>query len=312
MTDEATGTANEGTDAAAIAAAAAAAAGGNQTAEEIAAAAASKGSDDANAKADPFAALETDTRTWFEKKHGKDPAKAVKQAYELDKLIGKSIVIPDENATDEQKADFAKKLGVPDTEDGYGFKVPTNLPPELPYDGDQDKAFAKACREAGVPVAAANKVREWFIQSQVDAFGQTAEQAKEGLKTLITAETGKLEKAWGPRDGETFKANVEFADRFFTTVDTSGELKGAIQKAGWLGPKGEILNSALATAFAKAGQALFMEDGQIRGNAADLDNPFAKATFNFTKASQLVKNDPGKAKSLAISAGADLRQFGLD
>ncbi len=317
MTDQSGATdanANANADAAAAAAtAAAAAAAANADNQNGGAKPEDKGSSEGNKQVDPFAALEADTRTWFEKKHGKDPLKAVQQAYALDKALGKSIVLPDENSTDEEKKAFFTKIGVPENVDGYGFNVPTNLPPELPYDGERAKAFAEVCREAGIPKAAANKLHDWYTSTIVNDFTGQADGLKESLKETIKTETGKLEREWGPRDGQTFQANVEFADRFFTSVDESGELKNAIQKAGWLGPKGEILNAALATTFAKAGRALYQEDGKIVGNATDLVNPFLKGPqFNLTAASQLVKNDPAKAKAFALAAGRNPAEFGLE
>jgi hypothetical protein len=143
-------------------------------------------------------------RVWAEAKGFKDPLAAAESAYNLEKLIGfdragKTVVIPDDNATPEQRQAFMQKLGVPASPDGYGIKVPEGAPDAFA------KNAAQWMHEAGIPAKAgealASKYNEFVTAQQAEAqtaFAARSEQEFTGLKS-----------EWG----QAFDQNIELGKR---------------------------------------------------------------------------------------------------
>src|SRR6478735_1658418 len=85
------------------------------------------------------------------KEHGKhfskyaDPLQALQHTLNLQQLLGQkadAVVIPGADAPKEAWAPVLKRLGVPDSPDGYGLKVPENLPEGVKVDEAELKEFA--------------------------------------------------------------------------------------------------------------------------------------------------------------------------
>ena len=122
---------------------------------------------------------------------------------------GKAIVIPDEKATDEQKAAFYTKIGRPETMDGYKITKPADLPEGLPYDPALEGAFKKFAFDNGLSAAQAEKFYSWYFGLAKN--GYDAAQQKE---TAARAESeSKLKTDWGAK----FDGNKEIAVRAFKT-----------------------------------------------------------------------------------------------
>lgn len=272
----------------------------------------------ANDQPDLFAKLDDPaTREWVKKRHGDDVAKLAKQAFELDKFAGNALKLPAENAPESEWTAFYEKLRPAGPEgmaaiERYGFQVPKDLPETVPYDADEDAAFAKDALELGITKKQATALRDRFIQRGVAKSGSIEQSMKQELQKLVDGERAKLEQLWGPIDGETAKANLQLADRFFKSIDKDGELRASLEKAGWLGPNKEVLNHALAKAFAAGGAALWAEDTKVSANPGLLDNPFEQGDkCNFTNASRLVASDPDRARVLCLAAGRNPADYGM-
>lgn len=98
---------------------------------------------------------------------------------ELEKLLGGSIRIPGENATEEEKADFRRKLGVPDKPEEYG----------IAFDGADPEfltEFTKVSHELGIPKVQAQKLADWYYNSTVKK-----------MQALNAATQKHLEEEWG-------------------------------------------------------------------------------------------------------------------
>lgn len=145
-----------------------------------------------------------DVRTWAEAKGFKDPLAVAESAYNLEKLMGfdkagKTIVVPDENATPEQIAAFRSKLGVPEKPDGYKLEVPEGVPPEFA------STAAQWFHENGVPAKAAEAIAaKWneFNAAQATAFEEK-----------FVADSQAEFAAWEREQGAAAKQNVELAKR---------------------------------------------------------------------------------------------------
>ena len=145
-----------------------------------------------------------DVRVWAEAKGFKDPLAAAESAYNLEKLIGfdragKTVVIPDENSSPEQRAAFMERLGVPKTVDGYKLPVPEGQPDTFA------KTAASWMHEAGIPAKAGeqlatkwNEFQEAQAAEQQQAFATKSNQEFDGLKT-----------EWGA----AFEQNIELGKR---------------------------------------------------------------------------------------------------
>lgn len=145
-----------------------------------------------------------DVRTWVEAKGFKDPLAVAESAYNLEKLMGfdkagRTIVMPDENATPEQIAAFRQKMGVPESVDGYKLPVPEGTP-----DGFA-KTAAEWFHEAGVPAGAAEKVASKWNEYQA-AEMQRQEQE---FSARSEQEFGNLKSEWG----KAYDQNLELARR---------------------------------------------------------------------------------------------------
>lgn len=263
-----------------------------------------------------LAGLDTDNREWLTKQ-GYDLStpdglgKLAKQVYAQERLLGNAIRIPGKDATPEQREEFLNKLGRPPTADGYEFVPPKDLPEELPYDGERASAFKTFAHSIGLTAQQAASVHDWAAGNAVKDFQNIEAQRAAQTEQQAKAATEALVKLWGPLDGQTARANLEFADRFLMEAG-GAEVKQELEAKGLIGPDKVILSPAIAQLFAAAGAALYKEDGKLKGDPDKLNNPFADgASNNVTEQMRIAKSDPEAAKSLIFAAGKTPEDFGL-
>lgn len=262
---------------------------------------------------DVFAALDQDTRGWLQKKGYADVSALAKGALEGEKLIGSSVRVPGKDATQEERDAFFNKLGRPEKAEGYEYTPPKELPEGLPYDGEKANAFKALSHKLGLTKDQSAALHDFYIGEQVQAFGSMGEAQKAAVQQKGEQATATLEKEWGPLNGDTFRANVEIANKLFTQMPGGQDLLAELTALGLVGKDKEILSVPLAKSFAALGAALYTEDGVLRGKADIVGNPFDEkaANFNLTEAMSIVKSDPDRAKSLIAAAGGDFKKFGL-
>lgn len=107
---------------------------------------------------------------------------ALKSYVELEKMLGNSIRVPGENATNEEKTRFRRQLGVPDSPDDYQL-------PSTDENKEIITAFAKAAHEAGMTKAQAEHLITWW--------NTVAEQTMEQQKAHIAKVTTDLKNQYG-------------------------------------------------------------------------------------------------------------------
>src|SRR5688572_1429096 len=98
-----------------------------------------------------FGELETDTAEWLSKREDiKDVKALAKIARDKDSMVGKqaeqlakAIIPPGKDAKPEEIKAFNEKMGIGSIPEDYlaEFKVPKDLPENLPYDGERAKSF---------------------------------------------------------------------------------------------------------------------------------------------------------------------------
>ncbi len=130
----------------------------------------------------------------------------------------KSFKVPGEDASEVEKAEFKKVMGIPNDENGYEFpEIPEGFTKET-Y-AERTGKWGKVFQEAGVTgdgakvlMAAVQAEAAEVAQGEIDADNKFAEESK----TL-------LEKEWG----KDYDANKEFADRAIASIfgDTYEDVK---------------------------------------------------------------------------------------
>lgn len=101
----------------------------------------------------------------------------VKSYVHAQKSLGqKPIGIPGENATDEERAAFAKAFGVPDEADGYEIKLPDGYEPSE-FEKQQHPEIQKLFHEAGLSAGQASKVMDGWnaMQARMETQLRTVE-----------------------------------------------------------------------------------------------------------------------------------------
>jgi len=132
-----------------------------------------------------------------------EPAKAWDKFATLLDAEGKVIAIPDEKATDEDRASFFTKLGRPEKAEGYSIKKPDSLPDEL-YSPEVEAAYRTFAHKEGLSDKQASGIYSWY-------YGLVASETAKS-KEAIDKTINSLKDEW---KGDDYKKNVELAHRAF-------------------------------------------------------------------------------------------------
>ena len=144
------------------------------------------------------------TRNWVESKGFKDSSSLAQSAYNLEKLLGhdragRTLVMPGDDATPEQIAEYRTKIGVPSKADEYKLPVP---------EGHSD-AFSKTAaqwfHESGISAKQGQELAAKWNAYSAEAF---AKQESE-FATRSTQEMESLKTEWGA----AYDQNSEIARR---------------------------------------------------------------------------------------------------
>jgi hypothetical protein len=143
---------------------------------------------------------------------------------DLNARLENSITIPGENATDEERKAFYRKVGVPDKIEGYEFDADN-------IEQATDKMFRELMLSSDIPKSSAKSVRKAFV----DIIKQGTEaqaKAKADQEALESAAEEKavndLKDVW---KGDLFKQNTEMASRAWKAVATWAGFSEAEAKA---------------------------------------------------------------------------------
>lgn len=244
--------------------------------------------------ADNRAAIEA--KKWLTESGEFDANKAIDGYRNLESEFSKSLRMPGENATADDWSAFYSKLGRPEKATDYALKLDASAVPEgFPYDEKSAVEFRNWAHEAGLNPRQAQLLHDKFVASQATLFtdqvGAAAERAQSAHRDLV----GK----WGEPESEAYQKNVALLSR---AVDALG-VKDSLVKAGIISQKGEVLDAPMALAFAKVGQELYAEDTMTATRGSTMNNPWAKATRNFTEMARIRREDPELAARLEREAG---------
>lgn len=245
----------------------------------------------------PFAGLQdAGTRSWVEKKGYKSVEDLAKAAISQESFIGSAVKVPAADANDAEWDKFYARAGRPEKPDGYAFKRPENLPAELPYDEALAGVAKSMFHKAGLNGKQAQMVHDGFAAYQAELV--TKQVA--AITKSVEDSAAQIAKEYGPQDSATFKTANEMANRALKKLG----LLESFKKSGIVLSDGAVTDPAAFAALVNIGKTMFTED-TIDGDASvGGPNPF-KEPKNLTAISQLVANDPDKARRLAREAGVD-------
>lgn len=172
------------------------------------------------------------------------------------------LMVPGEDASDEDKAAYAAELrkltGVPESVEAYGIKAPDG------YNEDQFNGFLAFAHENGMTAAQVTKFME--LSNQERAAAAAAKQDEEA------GWVDDAKMTWGDK----FKANENLVTRFVKSISPDGELEEMLGKS--------MYHPVIRTALLEA--AKFIPEPSLKGGdgtgmrGADLPSKSAvKARF---------------------------------
>lgn len=134
----------------------------------------------------------------MEKKFGKDP----------DKLVE----LPSENASDEVKAEFYKRLGVPDDPSEYGFEKSTELPEDIEVDDQLLEGAKQLAHKYNMPKEAFSGLVNDWLQLEQQSIQEKQKQVQQELDSEYESSVNSLRKEWG----DDYDRRVNRANRLLT------------------------------------------------------------------------------------------------
>lgn len=172
-----------------------------------------------------------------------------KTALQFRQKLSNAIVPPGKDATDEEIAEFNKKLGVPDSPEEYKVEYSTDDLPEF-VDSERFEegieGFKKKMHESGAPPQVVQAAIDWYVsdvKEQTEALTKQYEQAYEEAESNLKTE-------WGA----DYDANLEHAKRAIKQF--GGDELGDLLKQATVGGKPLGSHPDVVKAFAQIGRRI--------------------------------------------------------
>jgi hypothetical protein len=154
-----------------------------------------------------------------------------KKLIDLKGHFDKSVQLPGEDATDDQKNDFFQKLGRPENADGYEFPE-VKLPDRFGQMGEQiaeDEAwFKQAAFKLGLTKGQASEFRNSYLDRLVEMDGSLTQKEKEYFDNT----KADLQKLWGEKATENIELAHRAAMKGAEAAGIHGEFKEYIDSSG--------------------------------------------------------------------------------
>lgn len=134
----------------------------------------------------------------------------------LERLLGhEKAPVPKDWEDPQQTELWFRAAGRPDTPDGYSLDAPKELPADLPYDEDLDRAYRTFAHQNGLSERQARNLHDQYIKLQVDRHVQYQKMLQQERVEL----EGKLQREYGQQLAgamqRTQTALKEFSDPDF-------------------------------------------------------------------------------------------------
>jgi hypothetical protein len=224
----------------------------------------------------------------------------------LEKAMGSKVSIPDEKSKPEEVEGFYKKLGWPGAPEGYEFTRAEGLPENLPYDETFAGEFKQWANELKLSTTQAQALHDKWVGAFAETFKNDVDTFASERMEMAKKASADLVADWGDPKSETFTQNIDAATRALRSDPKLEGLEAEFKKSGILTSDGRFTSTAIANLLAGYGKQL-QNDALIGNNAGGSTNgnPFASGTpaYDISKAREIIKSDPAKARSLASAAG---------
>lgn len=244
----------------------------------------------------------------------------IKGYQSLEQHLGKTVKVPDETATAEEREAFHRRLGWTGKAEDYTFAPPADMPKELPYSSKLADAFKSWAIEEKAPVALAKSFHDRFAKFQIEDFNADVAAMAQQVQSKAVAADAITVKNWGQPGSTKYVENTEASKRAFTDPLLSS-LRDELTAAGLLTPKGEFVSFGIAQLLATYGKSMGMNDTFIAPNSGGIvvGNPFQKKlsdgsenpAYNLTTGGAILKQNPNEARRLIQQAGEDPATYGL-
>ena len=173
--------------------------------------------------------------------------------------VKNAVVIPGENATDEERAAYYQKLGRPEKVEGYELKKPEKLPEGVPYSPEMIAAFSNLAFEAGLSKSQTAKIHDWYYGS----VAKGAEMQKKADEKELQDSINSLKNEW---KGDTYKTNEEIAIRGFKTFSKDVKDAETLLETAKIGNVKLGNHPAFLKLFHKIGQAIMDDSAHSSGD----------------------------------------------
>jgi len=212
-------------------------------------------------------------------KNAKSVGDIVKSLVHAQSMVGKDkLIVPDENATEEQWADTYNKLGRPESHDKYEF--------QLGEGGQVNESmvngFKEAAYKSGLSQRQANDLMAWYGENSTAAATSINKQSEEQINNGIAS----LREEWG----SAFDAKVKFARagagyyeeqipalKSLLDVPEVGSHPGMLKLMAMVGERvteGKIEDGGDVTHFGVTPQDAQAKINKIIGNYDESKNPY--------------------------------------
>lgn len=156
--------------------------------------------------------LDEGIRDHDELKNAKNLKDLAKTHVNLQSRLGKSIQIPGDDVSDEDRAvamgDIYTKLGRPEAPAGYEVTRP-QLPDGMEYDVGVENEARELAHKAGLNQAQFKELYDWFNKTQIGKHTT----AMKSLDGMVENAEKKLREEWP--DDKTYNAGLEMARRAY-------------------------------------------------------------------------------------------------
>ncbi|WP_136661711.1 hypothetical protein [Nitratireductor sp. XY-223] len=267
---------------------------------------------------DLLSGLDGDSRNWIDANGigGETPQELlsglVTKSREMESLIGRSVRLPGEDASEEDVAGFYDRVTErlrPDDPSGYEYALPEGLPEDMPYDADFVDAWRDFSHEMKLPAQVSAKAHDWFMQNAARAVEGRRQESQQFYEETLRSASKTLEENWGRPGSDAFNANQEY---FSKAVNALGgdDLMHELKESGVIDPFDQITAPNLVIALSRVGRDFFTEDHMVTGQGGG-KNPFADDSKNWGEQNAIIRDDPQRARNLIRAAGKDPRTYKL-
>lgn len=177
-----------------------------------------------------------------------------------------STQIPSEDADEEEWAEFYRKIGRPESAEGYGLIRPDNLPEYIPYDDGMEQSFRQAALTLNLSDAQAKGLFEWYHENVRDAHSAVQEEREQ--------QYAEAEKSLKQELGQKYGESLELARRAVRTF--GGEEMAALLEESGLGNHPAVFRTFFNIAKAVADDTLVSGSPETEAKTGMLETIYPK------------------------------------